>query len=535
MALGMLGAILVIGFSSTFGFVALNGIQGKLTDALVALDLETLKPLFVASLLLGGLTALLPIASAYASGHLELRWRTWMTHSYLEKWTSHFIFYALERDQLISNADQRIAEDIRLTADQSINLLISLVSVIVNTVTYTVLLWTVSGTLDFTLADHSFSVTGYMVYAAYAYCFFHLWLSHWLGKSLIGLNMHKQTVEADFRHQGMQVREYAEQIAFYRGGPQERELMYTLFERVKTNTKRILLQTFIVMFGQSFYSNLFHLLPTLLALPLLLTGKITYGDMVRITGAYMMLSNTIAFFPQAYITFTNWLALTNRLRDLTCAISKVEHHASEIAYVRGTDSILQCQNLTLNLPNAKRLNNVTDWSVEKGQRWLITGPSGSGKSTLLRACAGLWPYGSGKVLLPSASTSFFLPQKSYIPQGLLKDALCYPQSSNAFPDDQCRQALRDCCLPDLVDSLSVNEHWQQTLSGGEQQRLAMARVLLQRPEFVFLDEATSALDPETEQKIYDALTQQLSDSAVISVAHRESLVRFHPYTLYLKN
>lgn len=533
LALALLGIILTITFTGTYGHVALNKIQGQLTDALIALDWTALKPLLVMSMLLGLLTVLLPSISSYITGFLELRWRTWMTHSYLERWMRNSNFLKLERDGLISNPDQRIAEDIRLTVDQTLNLATSLISVVVNTVAYTVLLWNISGALDFKLLNQPISLPGYMVYVAYVYCICHLMLSHWLGKVLIGLNMHKQTVEAEFRHQGMLVREYAEQVAFYRGGEREKSHQLERFERIRKNTLNILLRTFKLNIGQHIFAHAFSLLPTLLALPLLLSGKISYGDMVRIAGAYGMLSNTIAFFPQAYMGFTNWLALTNRLRDLQWAVNKAELQKNQITYSETGNCELYCRELKLRTPLGTPLAVIKQWQVEKGQRWLIKGRSGSGKSTLLRACAGLWPYGEGQIQLPTGCRSFFLPQKSYIPAGTLKDALCYPHDATQFDEEQCRKALQDCCLSGLADSLSVNQMWQQTLSGGEQQRLAMARVLLHKPDFIFLDEATSALDPHTEHALYSALLEQLPSSALISVAHRESLATFHPHTLDL--
>lgn len=533
LALGLLSVILAITFAGTFGAVTLNENQGKLTDALVALDWQALKPLFIFSLLVGVLTGILPSASTLISDYLSLRWRTWMTHAHLDKWTRNAHFFALERDGLISNADQRIAEDIRETVENTIKLLTSSTVVIVSTVTYSIVLWNLAGALEFTVFNYQFSITGYLVYAVFLYQFLQLLISHWLGKNLIGLNMHKQTVEADFRHQGMQLREYAEQIAFYGGEEREKRSLVERFARIRANTLRILARTFSVTLGQTFYTHSLSLLPTLLVLPLLLTSKITYGEMVTILGAYAMLSGTISFFPQAYINFTQWLGLTNRLRDLQWAINKVEQQQTEINHLDSLGPYLHCEKLSLLTPQGKALARLDSWTVEKGERWLIKGRSGSGKSTLLRALAGLWPYGAGQICLPQGRQSLFLPQKSYIPTGVLKDALCYPHASSDFTDDQCRQALIDCCLPALSDSLTVRERWQQTLSGGEQQRLAMARVLLQRPSFIFLDEATSALDPETEHSIYTTLIEQLPDSTLISVAHRESLARFHSHTLDL--
>ncbi|WP_057009723.1 ATP-binding cassette domain-containing protein [Pseudomonas trivialis] len=179
------------------------------------------------------------------------------------------------------------------------------------------------------------------------------------------------------------------------------------------------------------------------------------------------------------------------------------------------------------------LATVQDLRVNPAERWLIRGPSGCGKSTLLRACAGLWSHGVGDIELPSGAQLMFLPQKSYIPTGSLKAALCYPAEADHFTDARCHQVLIDCCPEHRASSLTQTERWQHVLSGGEQQRLAIARVLLHRPDFIFLDEATSALDAATERHLYQALIAQLSTSAIISVAHRQSLADFHDHHLDL--
>lgn len=532
LALLLIAIILTINFSSTYAHVALNKLHGQLTDALVALNWPVISTTMLESLAIGVVTTLLPLISVLAINYLTLRWRTWMTTRYVERWTRRSAYYQLERDNLISNGDQRIAEDINLFTDVTINLSTNIIHVVVNTVTFTIILWGLSGALSIPVGDSTVSIPGYMVFAVYLYSFAHLALSHWLGKVLIGVNMNKQTVEADFRFLGMQVRENAEQIAFFGGGEREGRRLLSRFERVRANTLLMMRKTFKLSFFQSMFAQAFSPLPTLLALPLLLSGKITLGGLTQISLAYGTVLGTLAFFPQAYQSFTHWMALANRLRDMLWALDKACEQPAGIR-LENRGVALHCAGVTLQRPDGTVLARLPDWQVSAGERWLVRGRSGSGKSTLLRACAGLWPFGEGDITRPQAARMLFLPQKSYIPVGTLKSALAYPDEPDAFTDSQYRQALIDCCLAERVDSLTQFERWQQVLSGGEQQRLAMARVLLHRPDVIFLDEATSALDPETESCLYRALIEQLPNSTLISVAHRETLEHFHPHILTL--
>ncbi|ATA24565.1 ABC transporter ATP-binding protein [Brenneria goodwinii] len=532
LAILLIAVILTINFSNTYASVALNKLHGQLTDALVALDWPHISTIMVKSLAIGTVSTLLPLVSVLSIDYLTLRWRTWMTARYVERWTQRSTYYQLERDNLISNGDQRIAEDINLFTDVTINLSTNIIHVVVNAVTFTIILWGLSGALSVPLGNATLSIPGYMVFAVYLYSFFHLALSHWLGKVLIGVNMNKQTVEADFRFLGMQMRENAEQIAFFGGGEREGQRLLSRFDRVRANTLLLMRKTFKLRFFQSMFTQVFSPLPTLLALPLLLSGKITLGGLTQITLAYGTVLGTLAFFPQAYQSFTNWMALANRLRDMLWALNKARDQPDGIR-LENRGAALRCAGVTLQRPDGAVLARLPDWQVAAGERWVVRGRSGSGKSTLLRACAGLWPFGEGAITRPESARMLFLPQKSYIPVGTLKSALAYPDEPEAFTEQQYRQALVDCCLAERVDSLTQFERWQQVLSGGEQQRLAMARVLLHRPDMIFLDEATSALDPETESRLYQALIEQLPNSTIISVAHRKELERFHQHIFNL--
>lgn len=532
LAILLVAVILFVNFTTTYAFVTLNKLHGKMTDALVALDWSAISSTMIYTLAIGCISVLLPLISVLSIQYLTLRWRTWMTKYYVGKWMSCAHYYKIERDGLVTNSDQRIAEDINIFTEVTINLSTNIINVVVNVITFTIILWNLSGALNIPFGSTTLSIHGYMVFAVYLYSFAHLGLVHWLGKVLIGVNMHKQTVEADFRFLGMQIRENSEQIAFYGGGKHELSSLTSRFERVRANTILMMRKTFKMNFFQSLFSQVFSPLPTLLALPLLLTGKVTLGGMTQITMAYGTVLSALSFFPQAYQSFTQWQALANRLRDMQWAMNKADNLVTDISLVR-EGSHLVCRQLALSKPNGSVLTYIDHWQVLPGERWLVMGRSGSGKSTLLRACAGLWPYGSGSVISPDPDRALFLPQKSYIPVGTLKNALSYPSAADSFSDEEYQQVLIDCHLTGLIHSLTVYDRWQQVLSGGEQQRLAIARALLHRPAFIFMDEATSALDAETEIQLYQAIMTRLPDSALVSIAHHIELKKLHSHCLDL--
>lgn len=523
--------IVSLTLGGTYLAVWANRLTGEVTDALVGRKWDALFTALLVATAVGVGAGSLSIVERALNQTLVLQWRTWLTRQLLDRWTEAHAFYDIERDGRLSNADQRIAEDVRLFTEQSIHLGLSFISVTVHASTYGYLLWTLSGTLSFQVGGVAVSIPGYMVFLAFLYTGLELALTHWVGRKMVALNVEKQTVEADLRHSAMQLRENAEQVAFYGGGRRERGRLAARYEQVRLNTVSIIYRTLKVGFVQTGYAQVFHPVPTLGALPRYLAGEITMGGMTRIVSAFGMFNNTLSFVNQAYLSIANWVALCNRLQDLIQALDQAKLRPRGIAVAPQSQAELTTSALQLYTPLQTPLLSLPGQRFARGERWLICGPSGSGKSTFLRAVAGLWPYGGGGVQLPASASMMFLPQRSYIPDGTLKGALAYPSDADRYDDAACERVLRVVGLDSALPLLHEVERWQHRLSGGEQQRLAVARALLHRPDFLFLDEATSALDEASEARVYQALLAELPDSALISVAHRTALQRYHSHVL----
>jgi putative ATP-binding cassette transporter len=466
----------------------------------------------------------------YLTQALEMRWRRWMTDQYMSLWLKNHSYYRIEQNQSADNPDQRIAEDLKYLTSGSLSLSLGLLSSVVTLASFIGILWSVSGPLTFMLSSQQWSIPGYMVWFAIGYAGIGSLLVVFIGKPLVKQNVDQQRFEADFRFGLIRLRENAEPVALYQGEQHARDQLSGQFARIRDNWWAIMKTSKRLNITSTFYAQFAVIFPFLVGAPRYFSGAITLGGLMQISSAFGQVQSALSWFIDAYGQLAEWKASVNRLAGFHEAVSAAYAQGSEISVLHNNVGALLIEELVLRLPNGTQVNTAFTSRVQNGQRILVTGPSGCGKSTLFRAIAGIWPYGSGSVEIPHKLGLLFIPQRSYLPIGTLRSAIGYPSGEDTFKDLAVRHYLQSCRLEHLAPLLDTEDNWSQRLSPGEQQRIAFMRALLTKPDMLFLDEASSALDSETEKALYKQLIEELPNTAVISIAHRQQVAEFHEHT-----
>jgi putative ATP-binding cassette transporter len=496
----------------------------------------------------------------YLTQLLEIRWRAWMTRDFIQRWSTQNIFYQLELRQfatlgesgsLADNPDQRIQEDIQLFTSDTVGLSLGLLDALVTLGSFVGILWGLSGSFEFSYQDSAFTIPGFMVWMALLYALLGSLIGHFLGRSMSPLNFTQQRLEANFRHHLMRVREYSEAIALDRGADFERVALQKRFAAVVDNFLQLLKVQKRFTWFSSAYGQAAVVFPMLVAAPRYFSGAIQLGELMQISSAFGQVQESLSWLVSNYPRLASWTATTQRLHGFLDQMETIRAISFAVVQAptdgRAPPTLLRTSALTITLPDRTVLLDDVVLEVRPGDSVLIRGPSGSGKSTLLRVLAGIWPYVRGwdaqrqplslydAVALPA--DCMFVPQRPYFPEGRLRDALCYPGEVDTFTDVDLQQALMMAVLPQFITQLDKVGQWSQQLSGGEAQRLAMARVFLRQPHWVFADEATSALDEATEKVIYERLLAMVKSKggALVSVAHRPSVAAYHQRLWQLVN
>jgi vitamin B12/bleomycin/antimicrobial peptide transport system ATP-binding/permease protein len=537
-ARGLLLVVVAITLGMVYLSVLLNQWNNAFFSALQDKNATMFRWQLVQVAWLVGVFIVLAVYQLYLNQMLEIRWRRWLTERYLGAWLADRAYY---RMQLVAretdNPDQRIAEDIQLLVSHTLALFVGGLRAVVTLATFVAILWGLSGTLTVSIGGLALVLPGYMVWVSLLYALGGTWLTDWIGRPLIRLNFDRQRYEADFRFSLVRFRENAEGVALYRGEADEFRGFRDLFEAVVRNWWGIMRRQKRLTSFTAGYSQGAWIVPSVVAAPRYFRGELGLGGLMQTVGAFNQVQDALSFIVVSYKEIAAWCSVVERLGDFERTLERVHIETANgggVRHAEGDDTKLTVKDVDLHLPDCKPLMANVNFSILRGESVLLGGASGSGKSTLLRAIAGIWPFGRGEIRASRKARVLFLPQRPYLPIGTLRSVVSYPMPSDGVDDATLREALDAVGLPDLAGRLDEAGHWALQLSPGEQQRIAFARALVQKPDWLFLDEATSAVDEATEARLYRLVRERLAETTVFSVGHRATLRPFHARQLEVR-
>jgi len=473
------------------------------------------------------------VCVVYARMRTQRRWRAWLTEHTMTRWLDKGRYYQLnliEGDH--KNPEARIADDIRIATEQPVDFAVGILSAVLTSATFMGVLWSVGGNLTIAVAGSQFFIPGYLVIAVVIYCVIISGLMTVIARSFVPTAETKNQVEAEFRAALTRVREYGESIAILGGEKEERARLDELLHKVIVGWSRMAAQYMRTMFVSHGNFVIASVIPIILCAPKYLAGDMSLGTVMQASAAFIQVQYAFNWIVDNYPRLAEWTASARRASNLLVAIDGLDHveerQVGAITRHEGEGAAIRLKDVSVALSDGTVVVDDADVTVQFGEKVLVDGESGTGKSTLVRAIAGLWPWGEGEITLAHGAKMFLMPQKPYIPLGTLRRAATYPRPVEDFDEKDIAETLEMVGLGHLSEKLDDEKaKWDRTLSGGEQQRLAFARLFLHEPDIVVMDEATSALDPESQAMLMNALSERLQKTAIISVGHRPELEAFH--------
>lgn len=525
--------LLVLILSLTGGSVylatAINSWYKVFWDAIQNYDLPGFKHQLVIFAILATIHVLVSVYNSYLKSCLSINWRTWLTGKTMDRWMRGDNYFKLQlTDKYTDNPDQRIAEDLNLFVSSTIVLLLGTLTDLALMGSFGVVLWKLSSAVDMEVMGYTLSLPdGYMCYLALLYAIIGTSLTFWLGKPLVRLNFRQQRYEADFRFSLIRVRENSESIALYKGEAEENKFLRQSFGELVSNYIKLIVCTKRLGFLTLGYAQTAVIFPILISAPLYFAKIITVGSIMQISSAFGQVQSSLSTLVSNFTSWASWKSVVDRLSLFYMSMEEAE--ALYCIGVKHDKAGVELDHLQVRTPREQVLVDDLNLKLSKGEALLIRGPSGCGKSTLLKAIAGIWPFAQGEVHYAEQGKVLFLSQKPYLPQGSLRTAAAYP--SEQEHDGKTEEYFGQLGLSHLIEHLDDIDTWSHMLSLGEQQRVAIVRALLNKPDILFLDEATSAMDEKSESLTYELLRQHLPDTILISVGHRSTLVAKHDLVL----
>ena len=468
----------------------------------------------------------------YISQWISVRWRRWMTALYMKYWLDGSNHYRMQlTGNETDNPDQRIAEDIKSFIDFTWQFTFSFVNNLLSLFTYLFMLWQLSASIPLILGGVDYSFPGYFIAIAIIWVVITTSATHIVGKPLSRLNYNQQMYDANFRFSLVRVRESSEQIALLKGEEVEHTRLMTIFGDLVANVFRTMGRNMRVGFTTGILQYGDAMMFTLLLGPAYFFYNAIpgYGTFMQIATAFQNVVNGFKWFQTSYVMLAAYVAVIDRLYAFNINYERTQKVSddSELKITQANTDEIDVRNLDVYLPTGALQITAENLVIKQGEKILIKGRTGAGKTTLFRVLAGIWPFGKGDIVVPKDKRVIVLPQKPYFPIGSLIEAVSYPAPIGTYTREEIIQAIKDVGLPALVNRIDEVGHWNMMLSGGEQQRLGIARALLYKPEYLFFDEATASMDEPSELELYTMLLDKMKNTTIISIGHRTSLEQFH--------
>ncbi|WEK04412.1 MAG: SbmA/BacA-like family transporter [Candidatus Devosia phytovorans] len=473
----------------------------------------------------------LHLVGLYLRKMLQMRWRRTLTQGALDIWMHNRAYWHLANTDMgvgpngqpVDNPDQRIAEDCKFFIEKVLSEALDLIGRVAGLFSYIVLLWSLASfPLSLAPVGLSWEIPNYMVWAAFLYVALCSVMVHVLGYPLKGLLVEQQRREANFRFALARLRLNYDEVALSAGEQAERGVFNARFDAIILNWRKLINRELILTCFTFPYSSTVLRIPLFVALPGYLAGHVAFGGLMSLTMAFSNVVTSLSWFVFSYRDLSDLVAASSRLDNFLEAAKAAGRVGRGIELRDAASDVLEVRDLALTSPSGEGLLTIADLSVRHGENVWLCGASGLGKTTLMKTLAGLWPHGTGQVAAPRASM-IFLAQRPYFPIGDIHDALAYPRSKNDFSAAELDAVLAKVGLGDAANlefgrSDTMVGHG---LSGGEQQRVMLARLLIHRPQWALLDEPTSALDSAAEAELLGMLRRELADTSFVIVSHRE--------------
>ena len=506
---------------STAATVALNHWNRWFFDALEKKDVAAVPELLLIVSLIVAAMATIGVGIVVTRETLQIRWRAWLIERLLSRWLGDRRFYQLNATRTEpANPEYRIADDTRWATEPLTDLGIGLVIAVLNATAFISILWSVGGSYTFRFGQSVITIPAYMVLLALAYGISMSLLMLWVGRPLPSLVYGKNEREGDFRFALMRLRENAESVALMNGNKGEQAVLGRMFERVVASWLSIVRRHAHVTWITNSSGPLIPIVPLLFAAPKYFAGDLTLGQVTQLAGAFVAVQGAISWVVDNFNRIAEWYASARRVMDIVEACDSADRAdampGSRIELEVGAEG-LQVQRLAVNDPLGQPVITNVSLSAKPGSSTYVSGETSVGKSTLVRAVAGLWTGGGGLVRLPADAHVMVVPQKPYMPIGTLCEILRYPSFEAPIEDAQIQAALAAVGLGHLDARLGEAVRWDQMLSNGERQRLALARALVHKPDVLFLDDALSALDQTSQIELVRALRSRLPTTAIVAL------------------